>query len=166
MQLMTYYLELRATFESEDEGNSFRVTLEDLASKLFCTTRNVKLLLKKMVEKEWITWSPGRGRGNVSQLTFHISSEEIISKEAMALAQKGDFQNAIGLIHQLKEGERLEESFAEWLAGNFGHKADFKEERCMDTLRLPLFRTIHTLDPAHVTVKIIGLNHTWPMLGR
>jgi SgrR family transcriptional regulator len=150
MQLMTYYLELRAAIEPKVEGTPIRVTLEELASILFCTTRNVKLVLKKMVEQEWITWSPGRGRGNVSQLTFHITSEEIISKEAMALAQKGDFQSAIGLIHKLKEGERLEASFAEWLIGNFGHKSVFKEEQCTETLRFPLYNKFHTLDPAHV----------------
>lgn len=149
MHLMNYYLDLRAGFSLERENRAFRVTLDELAAILYCTTRNVKLLLRKMAEQEWIVWVPGRGRGNASKLTFLISPEGIISREAMLLAQKGDFQGAVTLIHQLKDGEGLEESFFKWLSGYFGHKTMIKEERCTDTLRFPLFKNIHTLDPAH-----------------
>jgi SgrR family transcriptional regulator len=148
MQLMNYYLDLRCSFDSNIENKPIRVTLEELGSMLYCTTRNVKLLLKRMVDQNWIKWTPGRGRGNASELTFLVTSEEIISKEAMQLAQKGDFQGAIGLIHQLKEGEGLQKSFSDWLFSYFGHNSIVKEERSTDTLRFPLFKNIYTLDPA------------------
>jgi MarR-like DNA-binding transcriptional regulator SgrR of sgrS sRNA len=148
MQLMNYYMDLRCGFDSNIENKPVRVTLEELGSMLYCTTRNVKLLLKRMAEQNWIKWTPGRGRGNASELTFLITTEEIISKEAMLLAQKGDFQGAIALIHQLKEGEGLQESFTDWLLSYFGHNSIVKEERCTDTLRFPLFKNIYTLDPA------------------
>ncbi|MFD0698663.1 ABC transporter substrate-binding protein [Paenibacillus sp. GCM10027628] len=149
MQLLTHYLELRAGFEHGVENQAQRVTLEELADKLYCTTRNVKLLLKKMAEQEWISWKPGRGRGNASELTFHVSAEDMISKQAMELAGRGDYKGAIELIHQLGKGESLQDSFIEWLFSNFGYRAVEHEERYKDTLRFPVYKWLVKLDPAH-----------------
>jgi SgrR family transcriptional regulator len=154
MHLINYYLELRGSFGAHVENKPIPVTLEELGAKLYCTTRNVKLLLKKMVDQNWIAWTPGRGRGNASELTFLITTEQMISSEAMLLAQKGDFQGAIGLIHELKEGEGLQEYFSDWLFGYFGHKSIVKEERYTDTLRFPLFKNIYTLDPAQALYAV------------
>jgi SgrR family transcriptional regulator len=148
MQLTNHYLQLRTSFEHAVEGKPIRVTLDELASRLYCTTRNVKLLLKKMAELGWIGWEPGRGRGNASELSFHVPASEIISREAVELAQKGDFKGAMELINLYAERYPLKESFVEWLFSYFGYKAEEKEERRLDTLRFPLFKTIQTLDPA------------------
>jgi SgrR family transcriptional regulator len=148
VQLMSYYIDLRTGFEPGVEGRPIRITLDELAAKLFCTTRNVKLLLKKMSEHQWITWSPGLGRGNASELTFHIPADEMISKEAMELAQKGDFNGAIELIHRLGATYSLKASFVDWLYSYFGFKADEGKERQLDTLRFPVYSSIASLDPA------------------
>ena len=70
MQLLTHFLELRAGFEHGVEHEPQPITLEELAERLYCSTRNVKILLKKMSDQNWISWKPGRGRGNISELTF------------------------------------------------------------------------------------------------
>lgn len=149
MQLTNYYLQLRTSFSQNAEGKPQRVTLEELAALLFCTTRNVKLLLKRMAELHWITWEPGRGRGNASELTFHVPAGEMISKEAVELVQKGDFKGAIGLINEYGYRYPLKESFVEWLFGYFGYKAEEQGERRLDLLRFPLYRQFDTLDPIH-----------------
>ncbi|KIL39085.1 hypothetical protein SD70_22470 [Gordoniibacillus kamchatkensis] len=150
MQLTNYYLQLRTSFGRDVEGEPQRVTLEELAALLFCTTRNVKLLLKKMSDLGWIVWEPGRGRGNASLLTFLVPAGEIISKEAVELAQKGDFKSAMELINRYGDRYPLKESFVEWLFSYFGYKAEEKEERRLDSLRFPLFHPIQTLDPIHL----------------
>lgn len=150
MQLTNYYLQLRTSFQPDVEGKPQRVTLEELAALLFCTTRNVKLLLKKMCDFGWIVWEPGRGRGNASVLTFLVPAGEIISKEAVELAQKGDFRGAMELINRYGDRYPLKESFVEWLFSYFGYKAEEKEERRLDSLRFPMYQQIQTLDPIHL----------------
>ncbi|MEW9698431.1 ABC transporter substrate-binding protein [Paenibacillus sp. SI8] len=148
MQLLTHYLELRSGFEHGVENHPQRITLEELAERLYCSTRNVKLLLKRMAEQEWISWKPGRGRGNASELTFHVSAEVMISKQAMELAAKGDYKGTIELIHHLGHAEGLQDSFIEWLFSYFGYRADEHEERFKDTLRFPVYQWLVSLDPA------------------
>ncbi|NEW07621.1 hypothetical protein GK047_16575 [Paenibacillus sp. SYP-B3998] len=149
MQLLTHFLELRSGFEHGVENHPQRITLEELSEKLYCTTRNVKLLLRKMSEQEWISWKPGRGRGNASELTFHVSAEEMIAKQAMELAGRGDYKGTIELIHQLGNTEALQDSFIEWLFSYFGYRAVEHEKRFKDTLRFPVYKWLVTLDPAH-----------------
>lgn len=148
MQLLTHFLELRAGFEHGVEHKPQPITLEELAERLYCSTRNVKILLKKMSDHNWISWKPGRGRGNISELTFLVSSEDMISKQAMELANRGDYLGTIELIHQLGKGETLQDSFIEWLFSFFGYRAVEHEERFKDTLRVPVYKWLVTLDPA------------------
>lgn len=149
MQLLTHFLELRAGFERGIESKPQPITLEELADRLYCSTRNVKILLKKMSEMNWISWKPGRGRGNISELTFLVSAEDMISNQAMALANRGDYLGAIELIHQLGKGEALQDSFIEWVFSFFGYRAVEHEERFKDTLRFPVYKWLVTLDPAY-----------------
>ncbi|TXK86108.1 SgrR family transcriptional regulator [Paenibacillus sp. N3.4] len=148
MQILTHYLELRATFEPGVENEPQPITLEELANRLYCTTRNVKILLKKMSEQDWIIWKPGRGRGHVSELTFLVTVEDMISKQAMALASRGDYKGTIELIHQLGRGEALQDSFIDWLFSYFGYRAVENEERYKDILRFPVYKWLVSLDPA------------------
>lgn len=149
MQLLTHFLELRASFKHGVEREPQPITLDELADRLYCSTRNVKILLKKMSEQNWISWKPGRGRGNVSELTFLVSSEDMISKQAMELASRGDYKGTIELIHQLGKGEALKDSFIDWLFSYFGYRAVEHEECFKDTLRFPVYKWLVTLDPAH-----------------
>ncbi|GGI44643.1 ABC transporter substrate-binding protein [Paenibacillus marchantiophytorum] len=148
MQLLSHFFELRASFPHGVEQEPQPITLDELADRLYCSTRNVKILLKKMCEQEWISWKPGRGRGNVSELTFLVSAEDMISKQAMALASQGDYKGTIELIHQLGKGEALQDSFIDWLFSFFGYRAVEYEERYKDTLRFPVYKWLVSLDPA------------------
>ncbi|WNR43253.1 SgrR family transcriptional regulator [Paenibacillus roseipurpureus] len=149
MQILSHFLELRAGFEHGIEHQPQPITLEEIADRLYCSTRNAKILLKKMSEQNWLSWEPGRGRGNISKLTFLVSSEDMISKQAMSLASRGDYLGTIELIHQLGKGEALQDSFIEWLFSFFGYRALEHEERFKDALRFPVYKWLVTLDPAH-----------------
>lgn len=149
MQLLSHFLELRASFAHDIEQEPQPITLEELSERMYCTTRNVKILLKKMMEQDWISWKPGRGRGNVSELTFLVSAEDMVSKQAMELAAKGDYKGTIELIHQLGRGEALQDSFIDWLFSYFGYRTVVQEECYKDTLRFPVYKWLVSLDPAY-----------------
>ncbi|MBP1963545.1 SgrR family transcriptional regulator [Paenibacillus aceris] len=149
MQLLSHFLELRASFAHDIEHEPQPITLEELSERMYCTTRNVKILLKKMMEQDWISWKPGRGRGNVSELTFLVSAEDMVSKQAMELAAKGDYKGTIELIHQLGRGETLQDSFVDWLFSYFGYRTVVQEECYKDTLRFPVYKWLVSLDPAY-----------------
>lgn len=149
MQILTHFLELRASFEHGVEHEPQPITLDELAKRMYCSTRNVKILLKKMMELDWISWKPGRGRGNVSELTFLVTAEDMISKQAMELAGRGDYKGTIELIHQLGRGEALQDSFIDWLFSYFGYRAVEQDECFKDTLRFPVYNWLVSLDPAH-----------------
>lgn len=148
MQILSHFLELRASFAHGVEHEPQPITLEELSERMYCTTRNVKILLKKMMEQGWVSWKPGRGRGNVSELTFLVSAEDMVSKQAMELASQGDYKGTIELIHQLGKGEALQDSFVDWLFSFFGYRTVVQEECYKDTLRFPVYKWLVSLDPA------------------
>ena len=70
MKIMDYYIRLR--LHAQDQQH-MRNSLQELADVLYCSTKNVKILLKKMNEEQLITWTPGRGRAEIKQkLYLHI----------------------------------------------------------------------------------------------
>ncbi|MCK9912860.1 SgrR family transcriptional regulator, partial [Microbacteriaceae bacterium K1510] len=64
MQAAYHYLRLRSRFPEAQEGLPIPVSLHQLADILCCTSRNTNLILKKMIDTQWISWSSGRGRGH------------------------------------------------------------------------------------------------------
>ncbi|WP_046655083.1 ABC transporter substrate-binding protein [Paenibacillus larvae] len=149
MQITYHYLRLRSSYEHVPDKVQHRVTLDQIAGVLFCTERNVKLLLKKMAAHGWIEWKPGRGRGHASEITFLIAAEDVLAKEAADMAGRGDFTSAMELIQQFGEQYAPRKPFLEWLFSQFGIKSIEQEKSRLDTLRFPLFGLIHTLDPAY-----------------
>jgi SgrR family transcriptional regulator len=148
MQLADHYLRLRSRFAAVGEGQPIPVSLQQLADILCCTNRNANLLLKRMAEAQWITWSAGRGRGNLSQLTFLASKESLLYETAQELVQKGEFHQALALLQDASVPPDMKRQFLAWLNGYFGYRSEGTEERQVDTLRFPLPRKRWMLDPA------------------
>ncbi|WP_169306526.1 ABC transporter substrate-binding protein [Cohnella pontilimi] len=146
------YLDLYARFaKGEGAGSSIEVSLEELAETLFCTTRNVKLVLRRMEDDGWIRWEPGRGRGNRSRLTFRSERESLLLETARNMAQRGDYKQAFELIHTHGGSSAVKDRFTEWLDLHFGYRTETPDgKREVDTLRLPVHTPIVTLDPSEV----------------
>lgn len=86
MKIMDYYIRLR--LHAQDQQH-IRNSLQELADVLYCSTKNVKILLKKMSEEQLISWTPGRGRGNKTEILFsHNFVEAIESYTDELLAQE------------------------------------------------------------------------------
>lgn len=56
MKIMDYYIRLR--LHAQDQKH-IQNSLQELADVLYCSTKNVKILLKKMSEEQLISWTQG-----------------------------------------------------------------------------------------------------------
>lgn len=150
MQLTHHYIRLRTHFSAIGEREAFPVTQQELAEILCCTGRNVKIILRQLVEHRWIGWVPGRGRGNHSQITFLAGVDEVVTRHAKQLVEKGSISEALAQLHLHGVRSPAKELFLDWLYHRFGYHVEEGETRKVDTLRIPFYRPLPALDPAHV----------------
>lgn len=149
MRLAEDYVRLRAAFPESKEDEPFHLSMGNLAKLLFCTTRNAKLLLMKMKELGWIVYRPGRGRGNLSEIMFLMPAETVIMEEAQDRVKHGNVSGAFQWLNEHRNLAPIRPRFMAWLADYFGYKQEWTEDdRMTDTLRLPIYRPIVSLDPA------------------
>jgi MarR-like DNA-binding transcriptional regulator SgrR of sgrS sRNA len=151
MKLLDYYVSLRLYQKENDYTESMKITVQELADVLCCTERNVKILLKRMTAENWLTWKPGRGRGNMSTLTFHKDMRTCLLDIFHQMLQKEDIA---GAIHLLKENlpEDIKDELHHMLNTHFGYQ-DKGPETVKDVLKIPMTRKLSTLDPAFVSVS-------------
>ncbi|RKP56857.1 ABC transporter substrate-binding protein [Cohnella endophytica] len=127
------------------------VTTEELANALYCSTRNAKMVVRKLVDEGLISWVAGRGRGNVSRLVFLAEKEPLLMEWAQDMSRKGDYKQAFELLKTYHSQSALIDRFVQWLNGHFGYAADLAgNSQAIDTLRFPVYRPIVTMDPADV----------------
>lgn len=151
MQIKEQYLMLHSRFsDGKQSGMPIEVTLEDLAQALYCTVRNAKLILRKLVDEGWVQWLPGRGRGNYSRITFLAGKEEFLLNLVVELAKSGDYRQAFQTLGAYGSGTQAKEQFLDWLNGHFGYKKEEGAEgsHATDNLIFPVLYPPRTLDPA------------------
>lgn len=140
------YLALYSSFAEEaGTGVPIEVSLEELAEKLYCTTRNVKLVVRKLAEEGMIEWNAGRGRGNRSRMTFLLDKDKKLLELAAACATRGEYNRAFELIREYGDGTSARQQFVEWMNGHFGYQSAREGES--ELICLPVYRPIVTLDP-------------------
>lgn len=149
-----YYIRLRKQFAAVKEDEPFEITLLMLSELWSCTGRNVNLVLKRMEEEAWIRWSPGRGRGHRSHMTFLIKAEAIALTMAQAMVRKGDLQQAFAYLEEHAHLTAAKDQFVYWLDTQFGFRPETVNEQTTDTLRLPYSKPIGCLDPAMLTYVV------------
>jgi SgrR family transcriptional regulator len=154
LQTAIHFFVLRKALSNAVYGEPISVTTEQLSHILFCTPRNVKLILNKLIQLEWVQFAPGRGRGNRSELTFLANLEETLFSYAKELVEQGELKEAVELIRQYGEGTRVGTRITESIGGYFGYhnrdRGPNHEEAAVEVLRIPIFRPITTVDPVQV----------------
>lgn len=146
------YLTLFNKFgDSEKSGSSVEVSMDELALTFYCSTRNVKIIIRKLVEEGLIQWQAGRGRGNLSQLTFLVEKEPLLMEWAQQMSRKGEYKSAFELLQTYSQSLALKERFVHWLNSHFGYEAEESMGSAIkDTFRLPVYRSSLMLDPSEV----------------
>ncbi|WP_379134802.1 ABC transporter substrate-binding protein [Paenibacillus sp. sgz500958] len=149
MKLHNQFLKLHSHYGGAEE---ISVTLDELAAVLDCTHRNALHIINKMAKLEWIAWTPSRGRGRRSQLQFLVRSEEVALESMMQAISRKDVHHAIEGIRTHARSSSLQDTLQGWLLTYFGHHAEIRSDKQIDTLRLPVTQKLHTLDPLYMNL--------------
>ncbi|CAM3011346.1 ABC transporter substrate-binding protein [Paenibacillus sediminis] len=149
MRLVQDYLQLRKSFPTQIERYPFHVTMDEIANSLYCTPKNAKIIIHKLIDLGWVQFVSGRGRGHTSQLTFLADAAEILEREAEAFVHKGEIEAAFELIKQFGDGIYDQNRFMSFMSAYFGYQVNNEDYQYVESLRLPVYRPIHTLDPVH-----------------
>ncbi|KIL39462.1 hypothetical protein SD70_20065 [Gordoniibacillus kamchatkensis] len=135
-----------------DDAPGFELSIGEAAAMLRCSERNVKLLLRKWEQAGWIRREPGKGRGHRSRIALLASPRRIRVEQAAARCAAGDPLPAAELLRSTELGEEERDLLlAALLSPAPGVPRDGTVQGGADTLRVPVYRDISSLDPAHAT---------------
>jgi MarR-like DNA-binding transcriptional regulator SgrR of sgrS sRNA len=151
MKLQDYYIALRLYQKEKKLSDTMSVSLLELSDVLCCSSRNVKLLLKKMAFEGWLKWEPGRGRGKTSTLTFEKDCISSLTELFQTMLDKGELTAAIELLKE-NLSEDIKEELHQLLNAHFGYQ-EKESTSTKDVLKIPMTRKLSSLDPALVSVS-------------
>ncbi len=136
-------------------GEEAEATIEEMSGALYCTSRNAKIVIRRLVEERLIQWRSGRGRGNVSRIVFLAEKEPFLVERAQEMARKGEYKQAFELLHEFGAESTTVDRFIMWLNDQFGYQSEPAQgDEMADTLRFPMFEPILTLDPKQVYFSV------------
>ena len=156
MFILDQYIELWIAYgKGKKEGEQLEITVQNISETLFCTERNSKLIIKKLEELLWITWFPGRGRGNRSKLIFQKQPMTLILERGKELTKKGDVKSGISFVERYSsQFPSIKKVYEAWLDSIFGHQIERTPEGRKDVLRLQVQMNLDiALDPVYATMR-------------
>lgn len=152
MHIEDHYWQLRTHLHGAD-GTAVPVTMDELMGLFGCTRQNVKLILRKMIGRQWIEWTPGLGRRNKSKLVFKRPLDEHAASMIRDLLAKGEPEQAYELIRFSFKRKDASGFGLDMLDSFFGFAGETSERRPVHVLRLPFYRAMGSLDPAEVRLR-------------
>ena len=118
-------------------GAPQQVTVNELASRCFCSERHVRTLLRQAQEAGWLTWRAQSGRGRRGALTFHVTPESLRNTMMEEALKSGQQHNALELAQLAPEDLRA--LLHPFLGGQWQNDTP--------TLRIPYYRSLEPLQP-------------------
>ncbi|MDX1302109.1 HTH-type transcriptional regulator SgrR [Photobacterium sp.] len=118
-------------------GAESETNLHDISEVLFCTRRNVRMVINKMVEKGWIDWQPAVGRGKQSRLIFHSTDSELQYLHARKLVAEGKLEPALAVLDN--NGDKLAQLIQEQLG--------VTTLKGKQIVRIPYYRSFTNMNP-------------------
>lgn len=150
LQTHYYFLLLRRAYQDVENYVHLPISMTTIAQTLFCTERNVKLILNKLIEEGLIEFTSGRGRGNTSTITFLESLNSSLLKQIKILIKENEVNKALDLVKEFGKSTEVEEYVINWITNYFGYKKIPYSENELEILRFPIYRPITTVDPCQV----------------
>ncbi|MGB7997541.1 MAG: HTH-type transcriptional regulator SgrR [Photobacterium halotolerans] len=132
-RLKTQFQRLYSHFSGQDSDTN----LQDISDVLFCTRRNVRMVINKMVEKGWIDWEPAIGRGKQSRLVFHSTDTELQYNHARKLVADGKLEPALEALGH--DANKLAQLIQEQLG--------LSTQKGRQIVRVPYYRAFTNLNP-------------------
>ncbi len=124
--------------------------LEELEEIWFCTRKNAKRKLKKMEEQQLLRYFPGKGRGNLSKLSFAHDFQTEVETAVQEFMDKKQLEEIIHIL-QLPIPKAWIANVSKEVQELFGLQSP-NDSR--DILRTIITREITTLDPLFVSVTL------------
>lgn len=144
------YFQLRALLLSREKQKSALFKLEELEEIWFCTRKNVKRKLKKLEEQQLLRYFPGKGRGNLSELSFVHDFQTEVETAVQEYMDKKQLEDIIHIL-QLPIPKAWIANVSKEVQELFGHQSPNDSK---DILRTMITREITTLDPLFVSVTL------------
>lgn len=145
MKVIDHYHVL--TQSLKETNKPIQITLKQLSTILHCSIRNTKIILAKMQTLGWITWLPGRGRGNYSTISLDAEFDSLVLEEARKLSSIDD---SIAFIQQYQLADDVQRNFIYSLFSNLQQGEETKNRGEKDRLLFPSYRPLVFLDPFYV----------------
>jgi len=89
--------------------------VQSLAEQLSCSERNIAKLMKTLASIGWISWKPGRGRGNKSEITLLDSFESALMSVLEQHCHKGHLSEAARYADLFGYEEMFRKKLPSWL---------------------------------------------------
>ncbi|MCY9870994.1 SgrR family transcriptional regulator [Vibrio barjaei] len=96
-------------------GTTQSVTVGELAENLSCSERNVSKLMGTLMDRGWLDWKAGRGRGNLSQVTLLVDFKAVTLLQLRALVGVGQVQTAFEIAEHFDFQIDFKANLSNWL---------------------------------------------------
>ncbi len=145
-----YFLMLRRAYQQYENHVKIEISMNDIVNLFYCTQRNAKIILNKLMEKNLIEFTPGRGRGNRSTILFLQHFNECLRKRIEKLLNENEINKAMELVKEFGGGTDVEDYFIKRITHFFGYNKIQTNQDELELLRFPIFRPITTVDPSQI----------------
>jgi MarR-like DNA-binding transcriptional regulator SgrR of sgrS sRNA len=129
MNTTHYYIDLRLAFHTIADHTPVTVDTQQISEIFHCSLRNARLLLKKMGSEGFIKWSPGKGRGNRSHLTFTFPLSSVIILHFQNLLQQNNIGEALQFLDRKEIPIEIKKKCYNQLRPHFGLQSPQLEQK-------------------------------------
>lgn len=153
MDVLEYYIDLKCLPEYQ-QAHEIRISKQEIADILFCTSRNAHYILQKWTQEGYINWDGQRGRGKKSTLTFLKSLDEAAYLHVKHLIQREKVKEAVSFATASHFSAELKEMLLNTIQKAFGIQHIEHQEEVKDVLHIPLQHSLYHMNPFFVTIAV------------
>ncbi|MCS1352651.1 ABC transporter substrate-binding protein [Mechercharimyces sp. CAU 1602] len=143
------YFQMRGYLYEREQGLKANFKFQELEQLWNCTGKNVKLRLKRLQEQEKIVYTPGRGRGNASTITFLRPLQVDLEHEVNQLI-KMDHLDDVMKILQIPLPSPFSKQILEKVQDFLGFRTASNKK---DVLRAIAYKDIYSIDPRYISTS-------------
>ncbi|WP_255435933.1 ABC transporter substrate-binding protein [Pseudalkalibacillus hwajinpoensis] len=142
------YFTLRAYMYKREKACTISFKLTEVADLWYTSVKNAKRILNSLVEKNWLTYIPGKGRGNLSMITFPTSFQTEVESYVKECLHNEQLDLAAHILRLPIPQSWIAKSSQD-IRRLFGYQEDASSS---DVLRSFISRPVTTLDPLKVAI--------------
>ncbi|MDP4552846.1 ABC transporter substrate-binding protein [Alkalihalobacillus macyae] len=142
------YFTLRSYMYEREKDCTISFKLSEVADMWYTSIKNAKRILNSLEEKKWLTYIPGKGRGNVSKITFPTSFQTEVESYVKKCLQNEQLDLTAHILRLPIPQSWIAKSSKD-IRRLFGYQEDTASS---DILRSFISRPVTTLHPLKVAI--------------